>query len=268
MRGRRLLLTAVLVLVAVPLHAAEPAPLIKARGLYNARDYSGAIEAAGEARRQPDWADTAAVVQGRAFLERYRQGTDPADLAAGREAFQSVRSQKLAPRDYVDLLVGMGQYLYLAETFGPAAELFDTALAQSFLLTDGERLTLLDWWANALERSAQARPADRRVPVFERLITRMEDEIRRDAANPVANYWLAVAARGSGDTDRAWDAAIAGWVRSSLSPDSAPKVRQDLDSFVTKVLVPERMRTRGSRESQETSKAMLEEWEQLKKQWK
>jgi hypothetical protein len=57
-------------------------------------------------------------------------------------------------------------------------------------------------------------------------------------------------------------------VRSSLSPDSATQVRQDLDRFVTKVLVPERVRARGGRELQEASKAMIEEWEQVKSQWK
>ena len=38
------------------------------------------------------------------------------------------------PRDHVDLLIGMGQFLYLSEEFGAAAGLFDNALAQAFLL--------------------------------------------------------------------------------------------------------------------------------------
>jgi hypothetical protein len=257
-----------LVLSVGPSYAAEPAALIKARGLYNNGDYSGAVEAAAEARRQPDWADTAAVVQGRAFLERYRKSADAADLISGRDALQAARADKLAPRDGVDLLVGMGQYFYLAETFGTAAEIFETALAQSFLLTPRERLLLLDWWANALDRSAQTRPADSRVAVFDRLMARMDDEIRRDPSSPVANYWLAVAARGSGDIDRAWELAGAAWVRASLAPETAGQVRQDLDRFVTQVLVPDRVRARGSREPQEASRAMREEWEQLKQQWK
>jgi hypothetical protein len=257
-----------LTLGAAPVWAAESPALIKARALYNAADYDGAIEAAAEARREIEWADTAAVVQGRAYLERFRQRADPADLEAGREALRSVRGDTLVPRDFVDLLVGMGQYMYLAEAFGSAAELFDSALAQGFLLTSPEQLVLLEWWANALDRSAQARPADRRALVFERLMARMEAEIRRDAASPVANYWLAVAARGLGDHDRAWEAATAAWVRSRLSPDSADQVRQALDQFVLQVLVPERVRQRGSREPQEAARAMREEWELLKQQWK
>jgi hypothetical protein len=268
MRGRRLLLAAVAVLFAASVEAAEPPSLIKARDLYNAGDYSGAIAAAAEARRQADWADTAAVVQGRAYLERFRQGADPEDLAAGIQALQSVRPPKLAPRDYVDLLVGFGQYSYLAGQFPLAGQLFDTALAQGFLLTGSERLRLLEWWVNALNQSAQTRPADRRTMVFGQMMSRMEEEIRRDAANPVANYWLPVAARGIGDIELAWDVAMAGWVRSSLSPDTASDVRRDLDDFVTKVLIPERVLARGSRDSPEATKAMLSEWEQLKQQWK
>ena len=37
----------------------------------------------------------------------------------------------------------------------------------------------------------------------------MDDEIQRDPGSAVANYWLAVAARGAGDLDGAWNAAIA-----------------------------------------------------------
>ena len=46
----------------------------------------------------------------------------------------------------------------------------------------------------------------------------MGRELRDDPANGAANYWQVVAARGVGDLDRAWSAAIAGWVRSTLDP--------------------------------------------------
>ena len=77
---------------------------------------------------------------------------------------------------------------------------------------------LLDWWATALDREAQKLPSDRRPPVYQRIGDRMDRELRDDPANGVANYWQVVAARGVGDLDRAWSAAIAGWVRSTLDP--------------------------------------------------
>jgi hypothetical protein len=269
MRTWRLLLAVVMLAPgAVPAFAAEPATLIKARGLYNTADYDAAIDAAGEARRLPDWADAAAVVQGRAYLERYRQRADPADLAAGREALQSARPSRLVARDGIDQLVGVGQWLYLSDWFGSAADLFDNALTQSVLLTARERLQLLDWWANAVDRSAQSRPADRRAAAYAELLARMEDEIRRDPSSPVANYWLPVSARGVGDLDRAWDAAAAGWVRSTFSSDTWFPVREDLDRFVTQVLVVERSRARSGFEQPEATRAMRDQWAQLKQQWK
>jgi hypothetical protein len=167
----------------------------------------------------------------------------------------------------VDLLVGLGQSLYLGELFGAAAELFDTALSRAAMLDDRDRLLLLDWWATALDREAQTRPAERRTRVFERIGTRMEEELRQDPANAVANYWLAVSARGAGDVDRAWDAAVAAWVRSTLKPESSEGLRNDLDRLVTQALIPERARTRANREAE--SVAMLQaEWDLVKQQWK
>jgi hypothetical protein len=247
--------------------AEEPPALVKARALYNAADYDGAIEAAAEARREPESADTAALVMARAYLERYRQRADPADLAAGRDAIQSVWAPLLPAREQVDLLVGMGQYLYLTDAFGASAELFDSALAQGYLLSEQERLLLLDWWANALDRSSQSRPAEARAGMFGELVARMEEELRRAAANPVANYWLALGARGAGDLDRAWDAAVAGWVRAGLWPEMAAQVREDLDRLVIQVLVPERVRMRGARDSEADARTMLEEWDRIKEQW-
>lgn len=250
--------------------AAEPAPLARARVLYNAADYDGAIAAATEARRSPVSADAGSLVLARAHLERYRQRADPADLSAARDALQSIKQDALSPRDRVDLLVGFGQSLFLGEAFGAAAELFDSALVQSATMSHRARTLLLDWWASALDREAQSRPPDRRHEVFVRIVDRMEDELRIDPASAPASYWLPVATRGAGDLDGAWDAAIAGWVRAALNPETAASVRADLDRFVTQVLVPERARQRQglARDGQESAAALYSEWELVKSQWK
>jgi hypothetical protein len=119
-------------LVAPCAYAAEPPVLAKARALYNAADYDGAIAAAVQARTQPGGADAAALVEARAHLERYRQTADSADLGAARDALSAIHSSALMPRDQLDFFVGLGQSLYFGELFGPAAELFDTAWAWSF----------------------------------------------------------------------------------------------------------------------------------------
>lgn len=261
----------VLVLAATGLDAAEHPSLAKARALYNAVDFDGAIAAAEIARADPASADAAALVVARAHLERYRLRTsDPADLTAAREALGTVQISALSPRDQMDLLVGLGQALYLADTFGAAAELFDTALRRSAslsALSDRERSMLLDWWANAIDREARTVGAERRAALMRPVMTRMEDELREDPGNATANYWLAVAARGTGDTDRSWHAAVAAWVRASLQPAMTATLRGNVDRFVTTVLIPERARTRPVREQQTALAELQSEWEQVKQQW-
>jgi hypothetical protein len=257
-----------LLVVASPALAAEPAALAKARTRYNAGDFEGAIDAAAVARKMATAADAAALVIARSHLERYRQTADPGELATARETLSTVQSANLSPRDQVDLFIGLGQSLYLGEVFGAAAELFDTALTRGALLSAADRRQLLDWWATALDREAQTRPQDRRSRVFERVIARMEDELRTDPGNPVANYWLAVGARGTGDPERAWGAAVAAWVRSSLSPDTAETLRADLDRLVAQALIPERAHLRPAREQPDAMVTFRAEWDLVKDQWK
>jgi hypothetical protein len=248
--------------------AAEPPSLAKARSLYNAADYQGAIDAAAVGRRQPPWADAAALVMARAYLELYRQNADARALVSAREAFINIKVSNLMPRDQVDLIIGLGQSLYLSEQFGASANLFETALSRVALLGARDRLMLLDWWATALDREAQKRPAERRRVVFERISTRMDEEVRQDPGSPVANYWLAVAARGAGDVEAAWDFAVAAWVRSTLSPETTGELRADLDRLVMQALIPERSRVMSMRDPQEAVTALRAEWDLVKEQWK
>ena len=268
----RTLRTAAVVLVLLGLApaawAAEPPALAKARALYNAANYEGAIDAASVARRQPAWADAAALVMARSYIERYRQNMDAKDLVAAREAFVAINASSLTPRDHVDLIIGLGQSLYLSEIFGSAANLFSTALARSMLLGPRDKQMLLDWWATAMDRDAQTRPADRRRVVFEQISARMDEELRQEPGSAVANYWQAVALRGMGDVDGAWQAAIAGWVRSTLSPETTGELRADLDRLVMQALIPERSRVMSIREPQEAVTALRAEWELVKQQWK
>ena len=96
----------------------------------------------------------------------------------------------------------------------------------------------------------------------------MEDELRQDPGNAAANYWLAVAAHGAGDTDRAWHASSAGWVRARFNANTDESLRSDLDRFVTQVLIPERARLRPPREQSDALAALRAEWDAVKSQWK
>jgi hypothetical protein len=170
--------------------AAEPAALARARALYNSGSYDAAIDAAASARIDPKAEDAAALVLARAHLERFRSGGAVADLTAARTALGVVRMTALSARDQLDLLIGLGQTLYFGESYGSAADVFDTALGRATTLSVRDRAKLLDWWATALDRQAQARTADRRVPAFSRVVERMEEELQLDPGSVIANYWL------------------------------------------------------------------------------
>jgi hypothetical protein len=248
--------------------AADPPALARARAAYNAADFEGAIDAAAVARRQPQWADAAALVIARSHIERYRRTADPRDLTAARETLGSIIAAALTPRDQVDLIVGLGQALYLGELFGAAAELFETALFRAQLLAPADQHLLLDWWATALDREAQSRPSDLREPIYKRITVKVEQALAENPANPVANYWLAVAARGSGDLDRAWNAAIAAWIRASLDRPNAEQLRVDVDRLMAQALIPERARTRFGRDNEDPIALLRDEWESVKANWK
>lgn len=255
-------------LVTAVAHAAEPSPLARARALYNTADFDGAIAAAALARTERNIADAAALVEARAHLERYRLMGSAADLEAAREALSAINAAGLSARDQVDFIVGLGQSLYLAELYGAAADLFDTALNRGALLTAHDRIMLLDWWATALDREAQRSAPERRTRLFGQIAGRMQDELRRDPGSATANYWLAVAARGAGDFDAAWDAAVAAWVRATLDPVTSDTLRSDVDRLVTQALIPERARTRATREQIDPTDMLRMQWESIKQLWK
>jgi hypothetical protein len=246
---------------------AEPASLTRARTLYNAADYDGAIAAAALARTQTPVADAAALVEARARLERYRRNADSEDLMAARDALNTIRASMLVGRDQVDFLVGLGQSLYLTDFFGAAADLFDTALERSAPLPDRDRMLLLDWWATAVDREAQVATPERRSRLAAQITERMEDELRRDPGSAPANYWLAVAARAAGDLDAAWDAAVAAWVRATLGP-ATEQLRMDIDRLVMQAVIPERARAHRGRDQVDTTDAMRAQWESVKQQWR
>jgi hypothetical protein len=262
----RMMLVLLLCGLPVAAVAAEPPALVRARTLYNAGSYDAAIDAATTARRDPTGADAAALVLARAHLERFRAAGADADLTAARTALVAVRAVSLSARDQVDLLIGLGQTLYFSQSYGPAADVFDSALGHGSILSPRDRSKLLDWWATALDRQAQGRPTDQRPPIFARIVERMEEELRTESG-AMANYWLVVGARGAGDLDRAWDAAIAGWVRAMLGSEST-YVRAELDRLVSTALIPERARARPTREQEEFSAAARAEWERVKEAWR
>jgi hypothetical protein len=259
---------AVLVLVASAATAAGPRDLLaRARQLYNARKYEEAIEAARKASLAREVADSANVVLARAYLERFRQSAEPSDLTTARETLIQVKAAQLGPDDRVDLMIAIGESLYLEDKAGAAAEQFDLAFARVDQKHTERRELLLDWWASALDRQAQVVSATESRAIEMRIVSRMEDVLRRDPDSIVASYWLVAGARGAGDVERAWSAAIAAWVRAAQAGLRGVPLQTDLNRLVVQAIIPERARELAAGNPEAAAAAMRTEWESLKETW-
>lgn len=263
---RQLIVAGMVFALAAPAAAAAD-QLAEARRLYNAGQYEAAEREAREATLMDAQADAARVVLGRILTEKFRQTADPSDLTAARESLRQVDSRPLGYHDRLELTIGQGEVLYFDDRFGAAAEVFETALDRSAVLGSAAHDRVLDWWATALDRHAQSRSSEDRPPIYARIVERMRGELALDPGSSPASYWLAAAARGTGDLDRAWQAAIAGWVRASLARDRGAALRADLNRLVTEAIIPERAARLQTRDPRQAAGGMQNEWDAFKAGW-
>jgi hypothetical protein len=262
----RALLIAVMLSAGVPASGAVDA-LATARKLYNLGQYDRALDAAREAEGNPATASSARLVIGRIRLERYRQTAERADLEDARSSLRNLDARALDGRERIELQVGLAEVLYFDDRFGASAELLDSVLDSSGLLGAEGHERALDWWASALDRYAQRQMPEDRDTVYDRILRRMEEEIRQDATSTAASYWLVAATRGTGDLDRAWAAAAAAWVRAALAPDRGATLRADLDRLVTQALIPDRATRLTTTDRRQAMATMMSEWAEFKLSW-
>jgi hypothetical protein len=255
-------LTSVLALTLSPAWAADD-PLARARLLYNQRQFDAAVQLAEQARLTPARADAADLVAARAYLERFRESAASDDLTNARDRLRRLDPQKLGPRERAEYAVGLGETLFFEGAFGAAATVFDSVLQSRDALAGEARERVLDWWASAIDREAKPRPDIERQGVYQRIRTRMAEELAARPASAAAAYWLASAARSQGDLHAAWDAAQAGWVRARLASDKGAALREDLDRLVLRAIVPDRAKLTA-----QPPEALRAEWERFKESWR
>jgi hypothetical protein len=257
-----------LVCLASSVLFAQADPLTRAHELYNRGQYDEAIRLAEQARRLSAQADAARVVLARAHLERYRQTLETSDLDAARTALTELDPGKVTGRDRVDWTVGMGEVLYFDRRFSTGAEFFETALAHVDLLEPGARDRLVEWWASSLDQQAQLAPEAERRPLYLRILARSEEELRHDDQSAVGAYWLAAAALGLEDLDRAWAAAEAGWMRGGSDGTAGVRLRADLDRLVLTAIIPSRARHLSATSDVRPAVALLQQqWEEMKEKY-
>jgi hypothetical protein len=246
----------------------EPTALARAREAYNEGRYDAAIGSARRALELSEQPGEARLVLARALLERFRTTSEPQDLVEARDLLRRVELSRLPPAERHELMIGFGQWLFLTGRYGAAAELFDIALGSAGSASAQTRDRVLDWWASALDRQVQESGGDA-SELYSRVLDRMEDESRRDPACASAGYWVAAAARALGQLDRAWQAAMAAWVRTDFTADRAAALRADLDRLVLTAIIPDRAREAagGRGDQRQVADTMVTEWERFKADW-
>ena len=198
----------------------------------------------------------------RAYLERFRESAASEHLSNARDRLRRIDPLRLAPRERDEYVVGLGEALFFDGAFGAAATVFDSVLRSRDVMAGEARDRVLDWWASAIDREAKPRPEMDRHGMYQRIRTRMDEEIAARPGSGSAAYWLAAAARAQGDLQAAWDAAQAGWVRAPLTSDRGAALRADLDRLVLRAIVPDRAKATA-----QSPESLRMQWEQFKERW-
>ena len=259
--------------VAAPSSAAGQSDLEKARAMYNEGRFEESIAAAAVAKHKPVSVPSATLIEARARLERFRQNGDAGDLGAARAALVSLNPRVLAPQEIIEWQIGIGTALFLENQPGPAAEMFATVLpAARERLSSAELDKLVEWWASTVARVAESQTGSARKDAYTAMLSAVRNELERNPLSWPASYWLVVAARGAGNLDDSWNAAITAWIRAGSQPEGV-SVRGDLDRFVTQTLIPERAQARtGQRLDSKTTEteiaAQTEQWRALVEHWR
>ena len=253
--------------------AAGQSDLERARSMYNEGHYDEAIAAAASVKHKPDSVPSATLIEARARLERFRQNGDAGDLGAARGALVSLNPRVLAPQEIIEWQIGIGTALFLENQPGAAAEMFATILPTAReRLSPAELDKLVEWWASAVARVAESQTGSARKDAYTAMLPAVRDELERKPLSWPASYWLVVAARGAGNLDDSWNAAITAWIRAGSQPEGE-QIRGDVDRFVTQTLIPERAQARtgqrlDSKATETEIAAQTEQWRALVEHWR
>lgn len=256
----------------LPRPAAAQSELERARLHYNAGNFDAAIASAEVAGSKAANGPAAALIIARSRLERFRLLGNPEDLNAARTELIAINVRALSRQEMLEWRIGLGEALFLDNLPGPASEMFRAVIPSARVqLRLGEIEKVIEWWATSISRVAESANGAARIDEYRELRTVCEGELEHEPASRAAIYWIVAALRGTGELDRAWNAAIAGWIRASAIP-RADELRADLDRLVVQTIIPERAQARtGQRLNAPNTRAaiatMTAEWHDVTGRW-
>jgi hypothetical protein len=258
--------------LCLPRPAVAQSELARARLLYNAGNFDAAIASAAGARTKAGNAPASALIIARSRLERFRVLANPDDLNAARTGLIAIDLRALSRQETLEWQIGLGEALFLDNLPGPASEMFRPLIPSvRAQFTSSEIEKLIDWWATSISLVAESANGATRIDEYRELRAVCEGELDHQPTSRAATYWIVAALRGTGELDRAWNAAIAGWIRASAMP-RAGELRTDLDRLVVQTIIPERAQARtGQRLDAPNTLAaiamMTAEWHNVAGRW-
>ena len=215
----------------------------------------------------PRTANSARVVLGRALLELFRETASPEHFAQAREALRTVNAEQLDVSERVELMLGLGQGLFLEDRFAAAADVIEPMISLSATLGPVAHDRALDWWASALDRHAQTRPVAERAAIYARITADGDGAASRNRIR--ARQLLAGRGRQKQRGRRRRVERRHGQLgRAPFSArDRGVALRGDLDRLVIQGIIPDRAARIGGKEPNMVVAGLVGEWEAFKASW-
>ena len=223
--------------------AQAPSPLARARDAYNAGEYDQAIRFASDARAAADpRTRPPSCSPGRTSSATARR-SPRSTCRARAEALKGVGDARSRRPTTTSTSSGSASRCYYEERFGAAAECFARA-RPGRRPVDRRRAKVCSTGGPA--RSISRRRSDPKWiarAIYQRIFDKAGGGVPNTTIDrPPPRTGSAAAARGADDLERAWAAAIAGWVRAPSTGGVRRSLRADLDRLMTLAIIPERAR--------------------------
>ena len=224
-------------------------------------------------RRAPRSPDTAEMPRRSCSRARISSATAsapiPSDLSAAREALGTVRAASLDERDQLELLLALGESLFLEDDFGAAAEILESGLDARRQRRRSSPKSMLEWWGSAVERQASGLAPEPRRRAFARLVDRMQGELAQIA--DVGGRQLLDRRRPA--RRRRVDARVGrgGCRLGARAADRRPRASRSAPtstSWSLQGVIPDRVRHIAQDQRAAAESQLKADWELVKERWK
>jgi hypothetical protein len=238
--------------------------ILHAKYLYNAGYYQQAIDEARKVKADEPTAPQVDLLLSRSYTQLYRITKEAKHLDLARaHMLAALKGYPFEhPWENHELVTGLAEIHYWDDERGPAAELFHSVILEgNKKIAPQSYANAVDWWASTLTGLiANMNPTDPiKVSTEKEIKSTIEKAYRQSyGGEPVLAYWMALVHVREGNVGKAWDVAVAGYVRAL--PQSHPDtedISDKLANYIEQVIIPKS----PDRDNK------LKRWNAIKERW-